>query len=214
MRPAFGETAKITCLQSSGVIQAPLLAVASSEANACRPLPPMKTRILPLFTAALVAGCVSFPEYNSVIEDRIEQHARRTEEVVAEGDAGRLSAAQSREYLKQARDIARGLHEIVVKSHGRALRAATLEHLAKQYEALLASGKPLRSSTAVPLGATFRELRRLQGYRRHLTKDMEFEPRSTTESTSTSDDSSSSDRDSSKCKKHDHDDHCPKDRHR
>ena len=173
----------------------------------------MRPLILPLLAAALLPGCSTNVHY-SIPEDRIEQFARRTDELVADGDAGNLTADQGRQFMEQSPFIARALAEECGRTPSRGVQ---LEILAKQFETLLASRKPLRSSTAAPLQATLYELRRLQGFRRHLTNEREPERIA---STTSSDDSTSKDDDSKKCKndKHDgnhkHDKDCPRDNRR
>ena len=171
----------------------------------------MKTPLILLATIALVAGCamVNVTPYDPVVADRATQLAKRTNEMLADGDAGRLSLAQSQQFLEQSLGLVRALHTRATQTHKSTFGSSTLMELEKEYEALLARKRPIRSSAARPLLLKLYELQRThEAWRLHEERR---KAREHDDPFPTPDDTHEDDR--SKCKKDGHEDrNCPRER--
>jgi len=102
--------------------------------------------ITAFFAAAFLSGCVVSP-YGSDSEQDIRELVRRTNEVVADGDRGRLSLAESRQFLRQSQ--AR-LEVLRTRDSGMSKKAmSAVDALDAEYQKLLAENRPLhRRETA------------------------------------------------------------------
>lgn len=122
----------------------------------------MKIPILAIVAGALLSGCAFRSPYDSGAEDSIRELELRTNEVVADGDAGRLSLAESQQFLRQsqAQMQLRAKH-----SHMSKEALACVDSLDREYARLLARGRPLRSGNASELQGTIFALRNLQAVR-------------------------------------------------
>jgi hypothetical protein len=124
----------------------------------------MKSPIVMLVAAGLLAGCGSFQPYDPVLALDIREMAGRTSEVVTDGEAGRLSLANSRQFLRgcqgqvqvwRARGKLCGLNE---------QESAMLDSLDEQCAALLARKRPFHGRDAVKLKATLWALQASRPY--------------------------------------------------
>lgn len=113
----------------------------------------MKT-LLPLFVvalAALASGCALFhAPYGADTAEDIRELMNRTNEVVADGDAGKLSLADSRRFLKQSQAQVQVMRlryvGAEVKPH--------LYDLDREYAVLLRQHTPLRRRNTASLRTT------------------------------------------------------------
>lgn len=109
--------------------------------------------LLGVALAVALGGCsvVYRPPYDwGMVGEDILELSLRTREVVADGDKGRLSVAQSKKFLLQSQAMA---DLIRLRSAGHEKRLACLDALDQQYRMLLARRKPLRSASTVELRA-------------------------------------------------------------
>jgi hypothetical protein len=128
----------------------------------------MKWLPLLLGVPFLFGGCGwnTVSPYDPVVEERVTQLAYRTDEVLADGDKGRLSLPASRIFLKQSLCTVQALKERDLQTNRRTSEVDTLEDLEKRYQVLLARKKPLRSSVAAELRAVLWDYRYLQTRKR------------------------------------------------
>ncbi len=112
----------------------------------------MKTPILAFVAGALLSGCAFLSPYDSGAEEGIRELVRRTNEVVADGDAGRLSLPDSQQFLRQSQAQVRILRIRDGYMSKKAL--ATVGSLEKEYATLLARHRPLRSRDTSALRGT------------------------------------------------------------
>jgi hypothetical protein len=112
----------------------------------------VKISLAALLAAALLSGCITFSAYDSDTGESIGELVRRTNEVVADGDAGRLSLADSQQFLRQSQAQ---MHVLRVRDGYMSKRAlATVNSLDKEYATLLARKRPLRSRDTSALRGT------------------------------------------------------------
>lgn len=103
----------------------------------------MKIPFVALLAGILLSGCFTFSAYDSDAAEGIAELVRRTNEVVADGDAGRLSLAASQQFLRQCQAQ---MHVLRVRDgHIGKEALATVSLLEKDYATLLARHRPLRS---------------------------------------------------------------------
>ena len=77
----------------------------------------------------------------------------RTKSVTEDGDAKRLSLADSRRFLKQSRAKAQTVRQRVIQTKTTVGELALLDSLDREYQSLLRRRRPLRTPTAVNLMA-------------------------------------------------------------
>ena len=106
----------------------------------CSPAP--KIALLALIVSVLFCGCISFSPYDSAAADDIRELMRRTNEVVADSDRGRLSLAESRQFLRQSQARLEVLRTRESGMSGQARSA--VDALDAEYKKLLAENHPLR----------------------------------------------------------------------
>ncbi len=106
----------------------------------CSPAP--KIAVLALIVSGLFCGCISFSPYDSAAADDIRELMRRTNEVVTDSDRGRLSLAESRQFLRQSQARLEVLRTRKSGMSGQARSA--LAALDAEYQKLLAENRPLR----------------------------------------------------------------------
>ena len=111
----------------------------------------MKISAVALVAGTLLSGCAFLSPYDSDAEADIRELMRRTNEVVADGNAGRLSLADSRQFLRQSQARMQVLRIRATQSHMSKEALAALDSLEKEYETLLARKRPLRGRDAAEL---------------------------------------------------------------
>lgn len=112
-----------------------------------------------LVPAALLAGCVALAPIDTVLEERVTELQDRTFEVLRDGDAGRLSLAESRRFLSESAVRVQALHARAVENRRHPEELAALGQIASCYAILLAQKQPLRSADARELWAALTRLR-------------------------------------------------------
>jgi hypothetical protein len=156
-------------------------------------------RWLILVLAGLSSGCALFRSpYGAETSEDIRELARRTNEVVADGDAGRLSLAESRQFLKQSQAQVQVMRIRGVGDEAR----PSLDALDREYAALLQQRRPLRRHTTSELRGTLFALQSLKP-----APPVWFRPATTSTSDDTPTDTSTSDTNSRKDCDKDHDHH-------
>lgn len=111
----------------------------------------MKISAVALVACTLLSGCAFLSPYDSDAEADIRELMRRTNEVVADGNAGRLSLADSQQFLRQSQARMQVLRIRATQSHMSKEALTALDSLEKEYETLLARKRPLRGHEAAEL---------------------------------------------------------------
>jgi hypothetical protein len=101
--------------------------------------------------AVLMAGCGTPVVYDRAGDEAVYDLASQTREVVADGDAGRLSAARSRNFLHQSKAMVGALRARSQVSPISEYAHQQLDVLDVQYAALLDRKRTLRSSSSKEL---------------------------------------------------------------
>jgi hypothetical protein len=106
---------------------------------------------------ALLAGCAmhhpSRPPYDPQITVSVRELYFRTKSVVEDGNAKRLSLADSRQFLKQSRMKAKAVRQQIVQTKTTVGEQALLDSLDQEYQSLLRRQRPLRGPAAANLMA-------------------------------------------------------------
>ena len=134
-----------------------------------------------LVPAALLAGCVALAPIDPVLEERVTELQTRTFEVLRDGDAGRLSLAESRRFLSESAARAQALHARAVQNRRDSEELAALEKLDALYAVLLAKKQPLRSAGARELWAALTRLREVVSWNRIANERTDDESSSATD---------------------------------
>ena len=111
----------------------------------------MKISAVAFVAGTLLSGCAFLSPYDSDAEADIRELMRRTNEVVADGNAGRLSLADSRQFLRQSQARMQVLRIRTTQNHMSKEALNALDSLEKEYESLLARNHPLRGREAAEL---------------------------------------------------------------
>ena len=111
----------------------------------------MKISAVAFVAGTLLSGCAFLSPYDSDAEADIRELMRRTNEVVADGNAGRLSLADSRQFLRQSQARMQVLRIRATQNHMSKEALTALDSLEKEYETLLARNHPLRGRAAAEL---------------------------------------------------------------
>lgn len=161
--------------------------------------------------AALFSGCAFFRPYDPLMAESFRGLGQRTKEVVAEGDSGRLSLAESRRFLRQSQAQMRLVSQRVKPSHLTADERTILASLDGEYDMLLRGKRPLRSSATAKLQNTLLALQTLRP-----VIDFSAEQDAAPDVDDLSDNDTTSDKKQCDCKdKHDREDRdCRDDHHR
>lgn len=123
----------------------------------------MKTSLpLIIALAAFVSGCAHFRTYDAVVAESARALYERTREVVADGNAGRLSLAESRRFLRQSQAQVRVMRGRTNQCRMSPDELNMLDWLDGEYAALLRQSHPLRGSSAVKLQNTLATLQTLR----------------------------------------------------
>ena len=123
----------------------------------------MKTPLLLMLAlAAFIPGCVHLPAYNDAVAVNTWALSEQTQVVVADGNAGRLSLADSRRFLRQSREQARGMRARANECGLSADEMKILNWLDGEYAALLRHPRPLHSASALRLQNSLATLQRLR----------------------------------------------------
>lgn len=113
----------------------------------------MKTphSLMVVILASLFSGCGLFSvPYSAQTSDDIRELVCRTNEVIADGDAGKLSLAESRKFVKQSQAQVQIMRlRYVGKEAG-----PRLDDLDREYATLLRKHRPMRRRTTSELRAT------------------------------------------------------------
>ncbi len=115
-----------------------------------------------LALAACLPGCIHLPAYNDTVAVNTWALSEQTQAVVANGNAGRLSLADSRRFLRQSREQARGMRARAHECSLSADEVKILDWLDGEYAALLRHPRPLRSASALRLQNSLATLQRLR----------------------------------------------------
>ena len=108
--------------------------------------------------ASLFTGCGLFSSpYSAQTSDDIRELVCRTNEVVADGDAGKLSSADSRRFVKQSQAQVQVMRLRYVGKEAK----PRLDDLDREYAALLRRHSPLRRRSTSELRATLFALQSL-----------------------------------------------------
>ncbi|HSI15176.1 MAG TPA: hypothetical protein VK961_24195 [Chthoniobacter sp.] len=112
--------------------------------------------------AALSSGCALFNSpYAAQTGDDIHELVCRTNEVIADGDSGKLSLADSRQFLKQSEAQV----QVMRLRHVGAKAKPHLDDLDREYTVLLEQHSPLRRRTTSDLRSTLFALQSLRPVR-------------------------------------------------
>jgi hypothetical protein len=122
----------------------------------------MKTPLIIFASVTLLCGCAHVETGDPLMAERVLDLGVRTREVVAQGNAGRLSLAESRRFLRKSQGEVRSLGQRVELSHLNAQEVDILNWLDGEYDTLLKSRRPLRSQSALKLQNTLYALRTLR----------------------------------------------------
>ena len=172
-----------------------------------------------LICAAFLTSCAllprSFVSVDNVAAENIRELSVRTREVVADGDAGKLSLKESRKFLRQSQAMVGVLRVRADKVASVSPETQHLyDNLDAHYGALLTQGKPLRSKTSDELITTLAALQVMvpynSGWRSMRSSSSES---STTDTSSDTCDTTEKDKkkDCDKDHRHDRHDRCDKD---
>jgi hypothetical protein len=123
--------------------------------------------LLPLILAltALVSGCAHGPRYNDVIAVTTAALNERTNAALADGDAGRLSLADSRRFLRQSRDQVRIMRSRADECRMSVDEVNILDWLDGEYTTLLRRSRPVRSASTLRLQNSLATLQTLRPVR-------------------------------------------------
>ena len=126
----------------------------------------MKIPIVALVLAVLWSGCALFTSpYDYVTTEYIRELTQRTKEVVADGNARRLTLANSRKFLRESQAQVGILriraNETYMSDDARTL----LDILDRCYATLLEHRSPLRTSNTFELRSALNSLQNLAPYR-------------------------------------------------
>ncbi|EDY18777.1 hypothetical protein CfE428DRAFT_3814 [Chthoniobacter flavus Ellin428] len=160
----------------------------------------MKALLPPvLLLAAFLSGCVSEPDpaYDLVAVNTLVLNDR-TKAAVADGNAGRLSLAESRRFLRQSRAQARGVRARADQCHLSRDELKILDWLDGEYATLLRRPRPLRSASALRLQNSLAALQDLRPVRMYWIQ-VKGTPDTSNNDTDTSDTDNN--------RHHDHDGH-------
>ncbi len=111
----------------------------------------MKISAVALVAGTFLSGCAFLSPYDSDAEADIRELMHRTNEVVADGNAGRLSLADSQQFLRQSQARMQVLRIRATQSHMSKEALTAVDALEKEYETLLARNHPLRGRAAAEL---------------------------------------------------------------
>lgn len=123
--------------------------------------------VIPL--AAFLSGCIHSPNYDDMVAVTARALSEQTQAVVVNGNAGHLSLAESRRFLRQSREQARGMRERADQCGLSADEMKILYWLDGEYATLLRHPRPLRSASALRLQNSLATLQRLQPVRIYST---------------------------------------------
>jgi uncharacterized membrane protein YgcG len=108
--------------------------------------------------ASLFSGCGLFSSpYSAQTSDDIRQLVCRTNEVVADGEAGKLSSADGRQFVKQSQAQVQIMRLRYVGKEAK----PHMDNLDREYATLLRKHRPLRRRTTSELRATLFALQSL-----------------------------------------------------
>lgn len=108
----------------------------------------MKTLpLLLLSLAALLAGCAHEPASNDALAVNTAVLSQRTGAALSNGDAGRLTLAESRTFLRQSREQVRGMRAHAEECRMSPDEVNILDWLDGEYTALLRRPRPVNTAT-------------------------------------------------------------------
>lgn len=162
---------------------------------------------IPLLLCALAvmtlsSGCAFFhAPYGVATSEDIHQLVCRTDEVIADGEAGKLSLADSRQFLKQSQAQVQVMRLRYVGKEAK----PHLDALDREYAVLLRQNHPLRRHTTSELRGTLFALQSLKPVRSVFYRETSSSIDDTLTDTTTND--TSSQKDCDKGRDHDHGGH-------